>query len=348
MLGTAFETMGGISAVVNVYQASGLFERWPIQYISTHRDGGKVTKLIQACRAAWQMLWLVVKDNVAVLHIHASSGPSFWRKAFVILIAKLFGVPYIYHLHGGLFPEFFKNSGVLIRQFIRLVFQKAEIVIVLSEEWKRWAQVNFDCQRLKVIANPISIPPLSSNRESGCLLFLGRLGHNKGIYEIVEAISRLAPDFPEIRLLAAGDGELEQVQDKAVVLGVADHVEILGWVTGDAKNELLMRASIYVLPSHAENLPMSVLEAMAAGLPVISTPVGGIPSAIDEGVEGLLVPPGDVASLTDAIRRLLADDVLRRRMGDAARTKAIAKFSAEKVVADLENVYAELGLITNV
>jgi glycosyltransferase involved in cell wall biosynthesis len=344
MLGTAYDTMGGISAVVNVYRAAGLFDRWPITYIATHRDGSKFAKLIKACSAVVLFLRLLITGRVAAVHVHTSSGPSFWRKAGLILMAKMFGVRYIYHLHGGFFPEFYKASGTLARWFIRDVFQKAETVIVLSEEWKLWVQSAFSCLHVCVIANSVPIPPVTNRHEVGCLLFLGRLGKNKGIYDILIAIAKLVPEFPSIYLLAGGDGELDQVRDKAKSLGIADRVEILGWVKGAAKEALLARAAIYLLPSYAENLPMSVLEAMAAGLPVISTPVGGIPSAIEDGVEGLLVPPGDTEALTEAIRRLLADSDLRHRMGEAARAKAIAKFSSEKVIAGLEDVYRELGL----
>jgi glycosyltransferase involved in cell wall biosynthesis len=344
MLGTAFDTMGGISSVVNVYRAKGLFDRWPITYIATHRDGSRLDKFIQACRSALFLSWFLVTCRVAMLHVHMSSGPSFWRKAGLILMTRLFGVRYLCHLHGGFFPNFYKASGTMARWSIRDVFQKAATVIVLSEEWKLWVQSIFSCQHVCVIPNPVLIPPLENRNEIGRLIFLGRLGKNKGIYDILIAIAKLASEFPSIHLLAGGDGELDQVRDTAKSLGIADRVEILGWVKGAAKDALLARASIYVLPSYAENLPMSVLEAMAAGLPVISTPVGGIPSAIEDGVEGLLVPPGDTEALTEAIRRLLADSDLRHRMGEAARAKAIAKFSSEKVIAGLEDVYRELGL----
>jgi len=89
-------------------------------------------------------------------------------------------------------------------------------------------------------------------------------------------------------------------------------------------------------------LPMSILEAMAHGLPVVATSVGGIPEAVSDGVEGFLVPPGDVAALEDRLQRLLSNKALRRQMGEAARRKVERLFSAEVVVPQLEALYSEL------
>lgn len=346
MLGTAYDTMGGISSVVNVYRQAGLFDHWPIEYIATHRDGSKFAKLSQAVKAILRLSHLLIIRRVAILHVHLSKGPSFWRKNLYIWLARFFHVPYMLHLHGGGFPDFLKNSNGLSSRLICNAFKHAAIVIVLSEEWKDWVANTFNIINIRVIPNPVAIPTTSSKiREVATLLFLGRLGKNKGIYDLLPAMVKIAPQFPELRLLAGGDGELDKVRAEAEALGISDKVEILGWIRGEQKDALLARAAIYVLPSYAENLPMGILEAMAAGMPIISTPVGGIPSAVEDGVEGCLVPPGDVDALAEALYKLLADSSLRKRMGEAALAKANAKFSAGKVIADLAAVYRESGIV---
>jgi glycosyltransferase involved in cell wall biosynthesis len=100
---------------------------------------------------------------------------------------------------------------------------------------------------------------------------------------------------------------------------------------------------LYALPSYNEGLPMSVLEAMAAGLPVLATPVGGIPEAVSDGVEGFLVAPGDVAALAARLAQLLQDDGLAQRMGAAARRKVETTFSSQAVLPHVEKMYQELG-----
>jgi len=106
----------------------------------------------------------------------------------------------------------------------------------------------------------------------------------------------------------------------------------------------LRKASAYVLPSYNEGLPMSILEAMAAGLPVISTPIGGIPEAITDNVEGLLVQPGDVEALAQALRRILRDPIFARTMGAAARNKVASQFDARVIVPRVEEILNEARL----
>ncbi len=105
----------------------------------------------------------------------------------------------------------------------------------------------------------------------------------------------------------------------------------------------MQAARIYLLPSYNEGLPMSVLEAMAAGLPVITTPVGGIPEAVTDGVEGFLVQPGDVDALAGRLAQLLRDDALTQQMGAAARRKIEQTFSAEAILPHIDALYAGLG-----
>jgi glycosyltransferase involved in cell wall biosynthesis len=198
-----------------------------------------------------------------------------------------------------------------------------------------------------VIYNPVQLPSTITpfeTRETHTLLFLGRLGERKGSYDLLRAVASISDDFPDLKLLMGGDGEIEKIRVEAQRLGIADKVELLGWVRGPDKTALLTRASVYVLPSYNEGLPMSVLEAMAAGLPVISTPIGGIPEAVTDGVEGNLVKPGDVDAFSAALRRLLSDPSLRRQMGEAARLKVETVFSMDRIVPQIEALYRELSV----
>jgi glycosyltransferase involved in cell wall biosynthesis len=174
-------------------------------------------------------------------------------------------------------------------------------------------------------------------------LFLGRLGARKGVYDLLEAFVVVARHFPESRLRLGGDGDLDAVRNRAADLGIADRVDVLGWVSGEAKNQELAKADVYALPSYNEGLPMSVLEAMAAGLPVLTCPVGGIPDAVTNGVEGFLVPPGDVPALSSRLQALLADESLRQRMGDTARYRVQTQFSASAAIERVGVLYEELA-----
>jgi glycosyltransferase involved in cell wall biosynthesis len=123
---------------------------------------------------------------------------------------------------------------------------------------------------------------------------------------------------------------------------VAGRVQELGWVTAGQKADELARAAIFCLPSHAEGLPMAMLEAMAAGKAIVTTGVGGIPDAVSDGENGLLVEPGQVAALADALARLLGDEAERRRLGERARATIAQRFESGVVVQQISAVYEAL------
>ncbi|HUO44257.1 MAG TPA: glycosyltransferase [Burkholderiales bacterium] len=347
MLGTAFDTKGGVSSVVNVYRQHGLFERWPIIYLPTHCDGSKMLKFARAARTLARYVLLLISGRVAVVHIHTSSGVSFWRKSAFILLAFLAGRRTIIHLHGGEFADFYAKLHPPGRRFIRFVFDRADCVIVLSSQWETWMSGISRNRHIVRLFNPVVVPPSRGNSEHDPthLLFLGRMSRDKGIYDLLEVIAELHPAHPRLHLSCAGDGEAQQVIARARELGIESAVEILGWVTGEAKRGLLASTGILVLPSYFEGLPMSVLEAMAAGIPAVTTPVGGIPDAVEDGVNGYLVNPGDRSALRKALAILLGDGLLRERMGSAARAKIAASFSSDVVVPRLEEIYRELGMV---
>ena len=338
---------GGISTVVDTYRATGLFERWPVRYIGTMVSGSRVAKISVAVSAFFDFARLLLVGRVAVVHAHTASRASFWRKSIFILPALAMRVPVILHLHGAEFEQFYRNEcGAFAKAFARGVLNRVDRVIALSAQWRTVIKSIAPRAHVVTIANPVPIPtrPTVAAREANLLLFLGRFGRRKGIFDLLQALTLVRQRFPDVRLRCGGDGDVAGVIARVRELGLEQHVEILGWVSGAAKERELMRATIYVLPSYAEGLPMGVLEAMAAGVPTIATRVGGIPDAIDDGVHGLLVLPGDIDALAERIMQLLDDAALRARLGAQARERAAAMFGTERVVAQIDDLYRSFGI----
>jgi len=171
------------------------------------------------------------------------------------------------------------------------------------------------------------------------VLFLGLVGDRKGVYDLLPAFAAALKTVPQLFLRIGGNGEVEKAQALADKLGLQANVDCLGWISGDAKNDLLRDADIFVLPSYNEGLPVSILEAMSWGLPVITTAVGGIPELIKDHVNGFLISPGDIPALQNLLEQLGGNPDIRRRVGLAARESIKEEYSKEVILPILSSVY---------
>ncbi|HEX2493585.1 MAG TPA: glycosyltransferase family 4 protein [Steroidobacter sp.] len=338
---------GGVYEVIEIYRRGGLFARWPIVYIGTVASGGSLTKIRIAAAALWSYLRVLSTRRVTLVHVHTASRASFWRKSVFMLIALAARRKVILHLHGAEFATFYTHECGRLRQWlIRFVLDRVDSVVVLSSQWKTLISEIAPTANVSKIFNPVPAPALHGVRRlDNVLLFLGRFGQRKGVFDLLEALTAIRVRFPGIKLWCGGDGDREAVQTRVRELGLCDCVEVLGWVSGREKEQVLAEATIYVAPSHAEGLPMGVLEAMAAGAPIVATTAGGIPDAVEDGVEGFLVAPLDTDALADRIIRLLENPELRSAFAAAASRKAREQFGIETVLARVEALYASLGAL---
>jgi glycosyltransferase involved in cell wall biosynthesis len=344
MVGTAPEGRGGVAALVAVLRASGLFEQASVRYVSTHREGSPLARL-GAAAAGFARAIACLWQRPAIVHAHAASHGSFARKSLLLWLARCAGCQTIFHLHGGGFRQFATvRSGVLMRRWIRHTLERSSLVIALTEGWAGFVRGFAPRARVTVVPNAVPLPHMIDKRaEPGRILFLGRVEAAKGVAELIDAAALLAPRFPHLRLVLAGSGDLDAWRRAAAERGVARQVELTGWLDDAARAQQLARASVFCLPSHAEGLPMALLEAMAAGKAVVASAVGGIPEAVRDGEDGLLVAPRDGAALAAALARVLEDGALRARLGECARTTVAQHYSTEAVCGRLAAIYNDLA-----
>ena len=347
MLGVHPDATGGISTVVSNWMESGIKSLVDFDYISTldeNAPGHQLLKLKQAIKAYFRFLIRCFKP-IDIVHIHLSSYISFYRKLIFFTTARLKRSKIIIHLHGSEFKEFYNNGNKLQKKLISWMFDHCDTVIVLSEEWKRFISQITTNKNIVIIYNGASTDKFKGkidNGESIIISFMGRLGKRKGTYDLLEAFKQLATEYPNAKLLLGGDGDIEKVDDFIKKNSLENSVQRLGWISGEKKIEIFRKTDIYVLPSYNEGLPGSILEAMASGAPIISTPIGGIPEAVIEGKNGYLINPGDISGLKGALEKLCSDKLLRESMGKESLALIDNKFNIKTIVKQIHSLYSEL------
>lgn len=334
VVGPGERSAGGVRSVIVTLAGSRLGQRFQLVEVATHADGGKPLKFIVAARGFARAAWQMLRNRPDLVYIHTASNASFWRKSIVAGMARLARCPYIIHVHGGAFAAFYRDCRAPGRIIARRVLRGASAVVTLTPSWAR--EIGAITGRATVtIPNPVAVPedPADPAGRPPRIVTLARIGAAKGSFVLVEAFAAIAGAYPEARLVLAGDGPQTEALRAARAAGVADRVEMPGWVGAAERDALLGGATIFALPSRIEGLPVSMLEAMAFGLPVLVTPVGGIPDVIEDGVTGRLVPADDVDALADAMRALLDDPAAAAAMGAAARAAVLGTYDLD-VVAD--------------
>lgn len=345
MLSTA--ARGGIRAVAEGYVEDGLFDVYKGRWIFTHQEGGAFKRFSVFLKALFPYIKILASGKISLVHCHMAMRGSFWRKSFFAGWARFFSVPVVLHLHGSEMKVFYAAQPAISKQLIRQQLEKASRVVVLSDGWKDFVQAIAPSARVVVLPNYVVVPtmahvPVSNVPHPVRFLFMGALGRRKGIYDLLDAFAKLIAVCPEARLLVGGNGDIEGVQSHVDQLRLTDQVSLLGWVSGPRKTELLSQVDVFVLPSYNEGLPMAILEAMARRLPVISTRVGAIPEVICDGIEGLLIEPGDSKALESALIAICKDKTGRLSMGAAAYARVSQCYSRDVVLPRLYKIYDEL------
>ena len=349
MVGTSPDVRGGISSVVRGYHSGGLFRRFDIRYVPTHRDGTSFQKAVAALKGYATFSGLLFTASAPLVHIHLASRASFWRKAVVCALTRLRGRPYVLHVHGAEFSKFYhEECGAFSKRIVRGVLERSALLLTLSGQWQETMKRIAPRATVQTLPNavflPDVIPRVPMTGSSLRILFAGRIGARKGTFELLRAFARIAARFPQATLVCAGDGESGKLKQLARELGLADRVECPGWLSADQMAGELQRASVFALPSHQEGVPMALLEAMACSVPVLTTPVGGIPEVVENDRNGILVTPGDVDAIEAALARLLESSAERERLGAAARATIAERFSLDSTIERLAALYRFFGV----
>jgi len=295
----------------------------------------------------WSFMLLVKWPHIA--HIHTNSYTGFYVKAVMGLLARMVGTKTVLHIHGAEFRLFYGGTPWILRWTIPRLISASSKAIVLSKEWREYfVSIGVKPERIAVMTNSVFVPECVDERkedEDVMVLFMSRMEKRKGIEELASVIERQSEALRSCRFILAGpkSHEWHAIAGRLCRDGDQALAEMPGSVEGEVKDRLYREADIYMLQSYAEGMPIGLLEAMSYGLACITTPVGGIPDVVQDGENGVLLTPGDVDGLAEALERLVKDPAYRRQLGKAARATIERKYNWATRAKEMHQLY--LGLL---
>lgn len=298
-------------------------------------------------------LWLLLTRQPEVVYVPISQAwLPFLRDCLFLIPARLLRRKVVVHLHGGYFGVFFSKTTFVMRSIIRFSLSRVACAIVLGRAVEQTFDGVVPADRIRIIPNAIPDPVKNSGAINGgmqwrTVLFLSTLMAEKGVLDALSSMELANRRVGPIRSVFAGEwySAIDEQRAKDILsrFPSGSKPEFIGAVGPDRKHELLATSSVFVFPTFYpfEGHPFVLLEAMAFGLPVISTKWACIPEIVEDGVNGFLVEPRDVDALAERICTLLVDDELRRKMGQASRDRFVQEFSFEKFALSMQQVFSD-------
>lgn len=336
-VGPSLHSRGGVTSVLTSYKRAVS----PFRFLPTNSPHGTLPGMARWLLTMAVLPWWRLR-GVRIVHAHGASGRSFVRKNLLLRWARLWGFATIHHYHGGGMKDYFETVGT---GKIRAALEANSAFAVLSDKWADYAGTVIDRKLIEVIPNIITPPSPFDKPSPGSmvrLLFLGDILERKGVFDLVTMLADHSDTLRgRVHLTICGTGEADRLHKLIADRAVTDMVEYAGWVDGEAKERLMRGGDIFVLPSYVEGLPISILEAMAYGMAVIATAVGGIPEVIRDGVNGRLAAPRDNNPLYEALTSYIERPDIIAATGARNRRDA-SEYFPDRVVTRLETMYSQI------
>lgn len=312
-----------------------------------------LARMIRLFADFWQFHRKLSKESWDLVHINPSMAiRAIIRDGVLLLIARAHGRPVLVFFHGWL-PACVATIRRRCLGIFRSVYGRAAAFIVLAAEFESTlAEMGLKVPTFidttlvdddLLAAGPTPERPPAVEAGACEILYLGRLDRGKGLPEAIEAFARLREQKPRVRLVIAGDGPERRLAEEMIRSRAISGVRFLGHVDGAEKLAAFRSADIYLFTSLAEGMPISVLEAMALGLPVVTGAVGGLRDFFESERMGYLVTSGDPDDYARLLGKLAENPGLRRSMGDYNRAFARQRFAASVVAARLREIYEQVG-----
>jgi glycosyltransferase involved in cell wall biosynthesis len=340
----------GPTLATEVILRSSLSDKFRLRHLDTsdHRSTDKLGRidlvnLLLPIKHYFQLLIAMVTWRPDLVYIPISQTTlGYARDSIFVLVSKLFRTKVLCHLRGGNFRNWYDSASPVTRWFVRRTHSLVDGQIVLGNNLRQLFAGLVDESKVYVVYNGKDVDVQSSQRrpENPIVLFLSNLKRTKGVLRVLDCVPQLATEFPGVEFHFAGDWPEPDVKEEfyAKLSSLPElPVKYLGLLTGQAKSDAFARASIFTLPTNypAEGQPWAIVEAMAFGLPVISTDHGSINEVVSDKESGCIVDINAPAELEEALRSLLKDPERRLRMGRESRETYERKFTEKTMTGSL-------------
>lgn len=365
MVGPVPPPYGGIAAVVQEIVNSELNKTYSFEIFDSQKGApsefGLLKRLPFNIKRLLSFNSLISKKKFDFAHLHFDCG-SFRGRAPLILSLRLRGIKVLLHLHGTGWEVFYDEVSKSERIFAKLGLRACNIIIVLYDLWVKKIKEMLPEAQVYVTNNFVSekqdIPDStirSCRQKLGfkdsdiIVVFVGGLGWRKGCFDILEAAPKVVETRPDVKfLLVGGDdypGEFDNIKRQAEEKGLGETVFLTGQASREEVTQYLMMSQIFLLPTYREGAPIAIIEAMRASLPIITTPVGGIPDMVTDGHNGILIEPGRPDQIAQMVIRLVDEPELAKKLGETGLEVFRKNFSTRSAIEQLARIYQKMEAI---
>lgn len=337
IIGTSKYTRGGITAVIKAQQQGDQWKKYHCKWIGYHVDRANWIKALYYMYAFIQ--YCIHLPFYQIVHFQFSLPTDARRSYYFFKVAKWLGKKTIVHLHcGDQLPEIWSPM-------YEELFTRCDLALVLSPSIKRKVEEYIGTShRVEVLYNPCptidEITPFEKREKE--ILFAGTLNSNKGYADLIKGFVKIGKKHPDWKVVFAGNGQVEQAKALAQKLGIESQCQFLGWVNGEQKDAAFRRASVLCLASYQEGFPMAVLDAWAYGVPVVTTPAGGLIDIINEGQNGLLFEAGNTDQLAVKLDKIISNSTLREQIARESKIMSKTTFNINNLNEKLGEMYSSL------
>ncbi len=286
-----------------------------------------------------------LSGQLAGVHVNMAERLSLFRKSAIIVACRASGVPVVLHLHAAQMQTSYQRFPQPLQALTRWVFSLPACCLVLGTTAQRFVieALQVEPGRVEIITNGVPEPThprrIADAAPVQRVLFVGNLSERKGVSDLLEALSLPGFDASRLEVTLAGGGDLPAYEAKARQLGIQQFVRFTGWADQTQVAQLMAKADVLVLPSYDEGLPLVILEALANGVAVVCSPVGEIPSVLNDGISAHFVQPGDIEGIAAGLQFVLQHPAFRQTLERNGRALYIQRFSLARFFSSVAKIH---------